>query len=105
MKSVFASTSFYYRDPFPRCYPTYLITDEKPTTVVSLNGSGGMVSHLPQDLTLWQNVIRRLETQRNRIGSLCSSGGSMLSGIMHSEFMGLTKRNNYTSTVNPLQAR
>jgi len=61
---------FYYRDPFPRCYPTYLITDEKPT-VVSLNGSGGVVSHM---VTLWQNVIRRLETQRNRIGSLCSSG-------------------------------
>ena len=119
MKSVFACTSmlnwnpkFYYRDPFPRCYPTYLINDEKPTAV-SLNGSGGVVSHLPHDLTLWQDVIRRLETQlmeyvENKVTmkpnlTLVFVGGSMLSGIMQSEFLGLTKCTNYTSTVNPLQ--
>ena len=97
---------FYLRDSFPRCFPTYLISDEKPTGV-SLNDSGGVVSELPHDLSLWRNVIHRLEFQiieymENKLKSkpsltLVFFGGSMLSGTSHIEFANLSKCNNYSS--------
>ena len=94
------------RDPFPPCFPSYLLSEEKPTGI-SLDVSGGVVNIVPHDLSLWRNVIRRVEIESitfsksmkpNKVKpslTMVFLGGSMLTGHMKSHFINLTKCSKY----------
>ena len=94
------------RDPFPPCFPSYLLSEDKPTGI-SLDVSGGVVNIVPHDLSLWRNVIRRVEIESITFSksmkpnkakpslTIVFVGGSMLYGHMNSEFINMTKCSQY----------
>ena len=89
------------RFPFPNCFPPYLLSDDKPTGI-PLDVSDGVGNIVPHDLSLWCNVIRRVEIESitfskimkpNKVKPSLASiflRGSMLSGRMSSDFITMT---------------
>ena len=88
------------RDPFPHGCPPYLLSDDKPTGI-SLDFSGGVGNIVPHDLSLWRNVIRRVEIGSIKFSKIMKPkkvkpsltsiffGGSMLSSRMSSDFINI----------------